>query len=184
MNGKSCLRTMMMLVLLVLISSIGVSAASVTKVTYKRNTYANYKQSATIKGYTKSGKNVWTYKTSKQSATELDSARCITNSKYVFIIDNNKYVRLNKNTGKVLVKKTLPRAIWGAIMKLDSSNNLYCIGYYSDTLYKIKPSGKVAWKQKFPSNCWWPYKIKVTKSKVSVKFDCAGNPKTKSVKNR
>ena len=129
-----------------------------------------------------SGKTVWKYKTSKQPFTELNSANYVVKGKSVFLIDNDTYIRIRKSDGKVLVKKKLPSAIWGAKLKVDSSNYLYAIGYYGSTLYKISSKGIIKWSHTFVSDYYWPYKISIMKNTVTVYFEGERKGKNKTGK--
>lgn len=150
------------------------AAAKVVKVTNTSKDVAGGKSIFLIQGKTSAGKVVWTYKTSAQEQTELTSASMKVKGNYVYVIDNNKYIRLKKSTGKVLVKKTLKSSIWGAVMKVDNDGCLYAIGYYGSALYKINKNGKTLWKHEFPEDCYWAYKIAFKGSKVIVVFDNGG----------
>lgn len=151
------------------------------KTTYK---YSNDKSYEVIKGIDSAGKTVWKYKTSKQIATELNASTAIVKGNYVYVIDNDTYIRLKKSNGKVVVKKKLGIAhgIYGAVLKVDKDKNLYAIGYYSNALYKISSKGKLLWTHTFPEEYFWAYKIRLSGKKVYVDFDCAGSPVTGSCK--
>ena len=150
------------------------AAAKVTKVTKTMKAASGGKSRFLIQGKTSSGSVVWTYKTSAQEQTELDSANIEVKGNDVYVIDNNKYIRLKKSSGKVVVKKKLKDKIWGACMKADDDGCLYAIGYYSSTLFKINKSGKTLWSHKFSDDCYWAYKIAFKGSKVIVVFDNGG----------
>ena len=152
------------------------AAATVTKVTMKAKSTGKGRARFWVQGKTSSGKVVWTYKTRALVQTELDSANCKATKKYVYIVDNNLFIRLNKNTGKVLAKKKFAGkyGLYGATLKVDKKGNLYTIGYYNSTLYKINKNGKVLWKHSFPNDIYWAYKIELKNDKVYVTFDEGG----------
>lgn len=173
--------TFLLALVLAFLPGQSAEAADAVKVQHKQK-YADGKQYGVIKGLDSSGKTVWTYKTSKQEATELDSTSVITKGSFVYIIDNKSYIRLKKSTGKVAVKKNLKisDSTWSAALQVDSDKNLYAIGYYGSTLYKISKDGKLLWKHAFPTEYYWPTKIKVSGGKVTVSFDGDGNAFTAS----
>jgi hypothetical protein len=145
---------------------------------YKKNN--RYYQSAVIYGKTKSGKTVWKYKTSRCLATELDSASWKVKGNSVYIIDNATFIRLNKQTGKVVSKKKLDSSysLWSATMYIDGDGNLYAIGYYGSEIIKCTKNGVVKWSHRIiNSNYYWPYKIKLSGKKLTVFFDGDSNYK-------
>lgn len=145
---------------------------TVTKVTSKQY-YKNNKQYSVISGKTKKGKTVWKYKTSQCTATELNSTGFKVKGSYVYMIDNTTYIKLKKQTGKVVYKKKFKSSYvgWSPSMYVDGSGNLYSIGYYSSRLVKFSPKGKVLWTSNIGRNYYWPYKITASGSKVTVYFE-------------
>ncbi len=128
--------------------SFNVSAAKVTKVSGTIKCTGN-QQHTVIKGKTSNGKTVWTFKSSKAFAAGPASVNMRYDSKYVYIMDCSTYIRLAKNTGKVLVKKKISCMNGhGTTMCLDSSGNLYAVNKYNEYCVKINRSGKVLWKYK------------------------------------
>lgn len=146
------------------------AAGKVTKVTSKTFYPGNYKQYTIIYGKNNSGKIIWRYKSNKYTATELDAVSYTVQKDNVYILENNKFIRLNKQTGKCIVRKNVKTSIWGATMKIDSKGSLYAQGYYGDTVYKFNKSGKILWKRKI-KNCYWPYKMSLSNNKLTVYYD-------------
>lgn len=172
LRSKKVLAVFLCLVMTIAIVSTGKEsdAATVTKVTMSGGKVVNGKMGFIIKGCTSSGKVVWTYKTSRQRQTELYSASMCVKGSFVYVIDNNKYIRLKKSNGKVVVKKKC-RKMWDATMKVDADGNLYAIGYYDSVLVKINKKGTTLWTHSFPKEYYWAYKIKLKGNKVVVTFD-------------
>ena len=143
--------------------------SKVTKVTITRS-YPNDYEIATIRGIDKHKHTVWVYKTKKYPATELDCTGYMVHGNYVYVYEGNKLVALNKQTGKKLW--TLKNVNFSSsIYTFDKSNNLYIVGYYGNTLYKISTKGKVKWHKHLDSTkCFWPYGIKISGSKIRVYF--------------
>lgn len=167
------------LILLACILGFSVSVYAkdtVAKVTSKR--YSNSKtQYSVISGKTQAGKTVWKYTTSKFTATELDSASYKVRGSYVYLIDhtanNMLYIKLNKQTGKVVCRKKFSSSynMGGAAMYVDSSGNLYSMGYYNDWIAKFSSKGKLLWKKKINSKYYWPSKMTASNNKLTVYFD-------------
>lgn len=181
LKGMSKIMPLLILfILCVIIPTKTSSAASVSKVTCQYK-YSSYKQYAIISGKTSSGKTVWKYTSAKYPATELDAVTMKTKGNSVYILEGRKYIRLGKNTGRVLANRTVLPATesWGSpAMAISNSGNLYAIGYYDSVVYRISSSGKVIWKRNINySDCYWPYKITLSPGKVNVFFDPPVNGK-------
>ena len=149
------------------------SAAKVSKVTCDVK-YNNSYQYAVIRGKTSGGKTVWTYKSAKYTATELAAVAMKTKGSYVYVLEGRKYVRLGKQSGRVLVKKNvLPSGYgWGSpAMVVSSTGNLYAMGYYDDTVYRISKNGTVDWKRSIKDPYYWPYKMKLSSGTLTIYFD-------------
>ena len=121
-----------------------VRAADKTKVVMKYH-YKNSKQYAVFKGK-RDGQIKWVYKTKKRVSGMLDNVGYIIKGDNVYIMDCDTYIRLNRNSGKVKVKKNTGVVNAGPRMVLDNSDNLYSIGADSSTLIKVNNSGKLIWK--------------------------------------
>lgn len=174
LKGMSKIMPLLILFILCVIApSRTSSAATVSKVTCQYK-YASSKQYAIISGKTSSGKTVWKYTSAKYPATELDAVGMKTKGNSVYILEGRKYIRLGKNTGRLLAKTTvLPsNDRWGSpVMTVSSSGSLYTIGYYDSTVYRISNAGKVIWKRDISSPYYWPYKITLSPGKVTVSYD-------------
>jgi hypothetical protein len=154
--------------------------AKVTNVDSKLCSYEKndeYYQYKIIYGKAKNGKTVWKYKTSKCLATELDSATWKVKGNSVYIIDDTTFIRLNKQTGKVVSKKKLDSSydLWSASMYVDGDGNLYSIGYYGSKIVKCTKNGVVKWVKDIDENYYWPYKIELSGNKLTVFFDGDSN---------
>ena len=172
-QSKNVWKILLLTMLLVSTMIITASAATASKVTYKR-TYTNSKESVTIWGKTSSGKTVWTYRSASYTAAQCNAVTVKTKGSYVYVLEGRKYVRLSKKTGKVLAKKNvLPSGCsWGSPTVVISSNgNLYAMGYLDSTVYRISKSGTVAWKTKIKDSCYWPAKMKLTSGSLTIYFE-------------
>lgn len=152
---------------------ITASAAKVSKVTYKRS-YTGGKESVTVWGKTSSGKIVWTYRSASYTAAQCNAVTVKTKGSYVYVLEGRKYVRLGRQSGRVLAKKNvLPSGwSWGSPAVVISSNgNLYAMGYLDNTVYRISKSGTVAWKRKIKDSYFWPAKMKLTSSSLTIYFE-------------
>ena len=130
-QSKNVWKILLLTMLLVSTMIITASAATASKVTYKRS-IASGKESVTIWGKTSSGKTVWTYRSASYTAAQCNAVTVKTKGSYVYVLEGRKYVRLSKKTGKVLAKKNvLPSGwSWGSPTVVISSNgNLYAMGY-------------------------------------------------------
>ncbi len=158
----------------VMLPRMNVQAATAVKVKMTRK-YENDSQYFIIKGLDSAGKKVWKYKTSKCDATELDSARMKVKGKYVYVIDDKKFIRIKKSNGEAVVKKkfTDDNAIWGTTMLVDEDKNTYAIGYYNSELYKINKNGKVLWSRSFDEKYYWATKLTKDGKKLTVTFEGA-----------
>lgn len=62
----------------------------------------------------------------------------------VYIIDDKTFVRLSKQTGKVLAKKSSKYLDgWMGAMAVDNNGNSYSIGKYATYLVKVNKAGTV-----------------------------------------
>ncbi|HIQ98061.1 MAG TPA: PQQ-binding-like beta-propeller repeat protein [Candidatus Limivivens merdigallinarum] len=163
----------LLMVSCLLVSGITVSArAAVTKVTDVNN-YKNGKQSMVIYGKTRTGKNVWKYKSKSYTATELSAVSYKVWKNRVYIVEGKTLTILNKQTGKALLKRkrVFSQNMGSAVMYIDKGGNLYTTGYYGDVIYKISPKGKVLWKRTVSSSCYWPTKIRISGNRLVVYYD-------------
>lgn len=146
----------------------------VTKVTDKWHYYKegnHYYQYGTIYGKTKKGKTIWSFNTSKCTATELRSASWITKGSYVYIIDGRRFLRLNKQNGKIISMKKSASVGGSATMYVDGQGSLYAMGYYGNRVTKFTKKGVVKWNRKIKKSYYWPYKIAISGNKLTVYFD-------------
>ena len=172
-QSKNVWKILLLTMLLASTMIITASAATASKVTYKRS-IASGKESVTIWGKTSSGKTVWTYRSASYTAAQCNAVTVKTKGSYVYVLEGRKYVRLSKKTGKVLAKKNvLPSGwSWGSPTVVISSNGtLYAMGYLDSTVYRISKSGTVAWKTKIKDSCYWPAKMKLTNSSLMIYFE-------------
>lgn len=174
-QSKNVWKILLLTMLLVSTMIITASAATASKVTYKRS-IASGKESVTIwgktsSGKTSSGKTVWTYRSASYTAAQCNAVTVKTKGSYVYVLEGRKYVRLSKKTGKVLAKKNvLPSGwSWGSPTVVISSNgNLYAMGYLDSTVYRISKSGTVAWKRDLKNPYYWGYKMKLSDGKLTI----------------
>ena len=129
-----------------------------------------YKSYHVLTGVTANGTKVWKYKTAKNYVTELSSVGFKIVGKYVYVFDYGKFIKIKKDTGKVVFKKkNNVFKIGGIVLNADAQGNAYAQGYYSDVVFKISPKGKVLWKTDMSkTGYYWPYKIKIGKNKIKV----------------
>ncbi len=157
MKQNKQFRIAVLMILCVLSVMVSASAAHVSKVTCKEYYTRDY-QYAVIRGRTSSGKTVWTYKSAKYEPTELSAVRMKTRGKYVYVLEGRKYVRLGKQSGRVLVKKNvLPSgcSCGSPVMLVSKSGALYAMGYYSTEVYRISQNGTVKWKTDLGDPYFW-----------------------------
>lgn len=179
---KSLKRVIAVLVIMLTLGLACMPAAAASKEKAakisKTATYRNNKEQCTIWGKTAAGKVVWKYKCTKRRAAELSGVSFITYKNYVYLIDGRTFIKLNKQNGKkLLTKKNLFPEIQGsAAMCVDKNGNLYVTGFYSDTIYKISPKGKMIWSRRVKNECYWPSKIKYSKNKLTVCYDGNNSP--------
>ena len=157
-----------------------VEAATVTKVTHVVKTYQTSgfpKQYTLITGKTSSGKTVQTYKTKACATAGGRSATLQVKGSSVYIVDDKTFVRLSKQTGKVLAKKSSKYLYgWMGAMAVDNNGNSYSMGKYATYLVKVNKSGTVKWKCNMNAYNGYDFADKVTVSgnKVTVRFGYAG----------
>lgn len=173
-----------MLFILICIIIVGADSTSVFAKTNKvvkvkiEGKYGNYKQWHIISGVDKSGKTIWKYRTKKYVATELDATTCKVYKNSVIIFENGKFRKLDKQTGKVIIKgkKTIIPA-YSITFTCDKNGNIYAAGYYDNSVYKISPKGKVLWKTNVQkTEKYWPYKLKFSNGKLKVWYDGSLSP--------
>lgn len=160
----------------VLLGAVPVSAkTTVSKVTCTR-VDKNGRQYFVMYGKTSTGKKVWKYTSKTYTSTELNALSYKTVGNKVYIIEGRMLPVLNKQTGKALLKKNpfFAKNKSGMVMYVDSAGNLYTTGYYERVIYKISPKGKVLWKKTVRSDCYWPYKMKISGNKLVVYYEGEG----------
>ncbi|MCR4904203.1 MAG: zinc-ribbon domain-containing protein [Butyrivibrio sp.] len=153
--------------------------SSVVNVTIEGKTDDGIMQYFIIRGLDDTGNTVWEYKTSEYPGAELDSTSMCLSGDYVYVLDVNKYIRLNKSSGEVVAESVYAAeddSAFGATMYVDDEMNLYAIGFYSNTLYKIDKEANLLWKHEFSYDFYWPDEIKLKDGNVIVTFDCDCNP--------
>lgn len=94
----------------------------------------------------------------------------------VYIIDNNFYIRLSKQTGRVLAKKSSKYLQGYGVMTVDSKGYTYSVGKYATYLVKVNKAGNVKWECNMNAYSGYEFADKVTVSgnKVTVRFGYAG----------
>ena len=114
------------------------------KQTYKQNS-STFKLMSILKGYSKSKKLIWTYKTDWVVQTELENiSPYFKNGNLVYLVTNGKVIALDVNTGKV---KWKTKNIAGASIHyaFDKKGTLYIGGFYGPDAIAINKKGKVLW---------------------------------------
>ena len=150
------------------------AAAKVTKIaqSYIEDT-ENSRQRSVIKGYTKAGKLVWTYKTGWAVQTELETiSSYFQKGSIVYLVVEGKVIALNKNTGKVLWKT---KSIAGASVHyaFDKKGVLYIGGYDGPNVVAIDKKGKILWQVADASKgkAYWSYKINLLSDKIEIAYE-------------
>lgn len=169
-QSKNVWKILLLTMLLASTMIITASAATASKVTYKRS-IASGKESVTIWGKTSSGKTVWTYRSASYTAAQCNAVTVKTKGSYVYVLEGRKYVRLSKKTGKVLAKKNvLPSGRgWGSpVVVISSNGNLYAMNYLDTKVYRISKTGQVAWKRDLKNPYYWGYKMKLSDGKLTI----------------
>ncbi len=182
--SKLFFMTLLTIVCITAFSRPAAAQPKVTKVTQTRydSNSPTYKQYSVLRGKTAAGKTVWTYKSGKMPATELTSVSYKVYKNYVYVLDasDRSFVKLHKQTGKVLLRKKNAFPVsYSHTMLIDSQENLYTMGAYRDTVYKISKKGTLLWKRKIRDAYYWPYKMKHTTGTITVYF--SGDPSYKAV---
>ena len=173
---QQILLTSLLFVFSILIISIPAQAAKPAATTVKSKTsYANSKESMTVKGLDAKKKVVWKYVTKKYTATELPRTKCIVRKDKVYVFESSKIVVLRKKDGKQLwtAKKVSPA---GHLYKFDKNDNLYVTGYYDNYVYKVSTKGKILWKTNTTkANNYWPYKISISGNQMTILYEINNN---------
>jgi outer membrane protein assembly factor BamB len=150
------------------------AATTVTtiKQTYQQNSSTS-KQMSTLKGYSKSKKLIWTYKTEWVIQTELENiSPYFKNGNFVYIVADGKVIALDLNTGKV---KWKTKNIAGASIHyaFDKKGTLYIGGFYGPDIVAINKKGKVLWTVKDASKgkTYWPIEINLLTDKIEIIYD-------------
>ena len=145
-----------------------VTVKTTTKTPTKEN---NVKMYGVVKGLDKNGKVVWTYRTPKETPTEISCVLCKTKGNSVYVVTAGRFIRLKKSNGKEVCN--VKNVDFSGATTLDVQNGVcYTSAYYGNYLLKISKDGEILWKTGFDTTKYfWPYKVKVTKKKVKVWFD-------------
>lgn len=124
-----------------------------------------------IRGINAKKKTVWKYKTKTCPATQLTQTKCVVRKNRVYIFEGSTLRVVKKSNGKKLwIRKNITLA--GHMLTFDSKNNLYIIGYYEDTVYKISSKGKILWQTDISeTGNIWPYKLKCKNNKLVIYFE-------------
>ncbi|WP_026523338.1 zinc ribbon domain-containing protein [Butyrivibrio sp. MB2005] len=139
-------------------TSSGNAANYVKYVSVENKSDDQINQYSIVRGVRMDGKAAWQYITEEYPGAELNSASVCVNGEHVYIIDENTYIRLNKQTGETEAKNlfTEEGGISGAIMAADDNMNLYAMGYYDNYLYKFSKDGSIVWMYDFMDEYYWP----------------------------
>ena len=178
MKKKKLVLAALLFMICMLFGTVPVSAkTTVTKVTCTR-VNKNNRQYFVMYGKTNTGRQVWKYTSKTYTATELNALSYQVHGNRIYIIEGRNLILLNKQTGK----KTLTRnALFknnksGMVMYIDSAGNLYTTGYYERVIYKISSKGKLLWSKTVRSDCYWPYKMKISGNRLAVYYEGEGSP--------
>lgn len=146
------------------------AAPRVTKVTMVKKSGA--KEYAILKGKTKSGKTVWTYKTRKYKPHQVFDVTHQEDSKQVYVYANGYMTRLSKQTGRVLFNAKKNREAAGCFRFRVYKGYIYGASWLSEYTMKISKKGKVVWKKKTNPNSKYGAVTKVTykKGRIYVKY--------------
>lgn len=133
----------------------------------------NSRQRSVLKGYTKAGKLVWTYKTGWAVQTELETiSPYFKKNNIIYVVVEGKVIALSNNTGKVLWKT---KSVAGASVHyaIDKKGVLYIGGYYGPDVVAINKKGKVLWQVADASSgkAYWPVKINLLSDKIEIVYD-------------
>ena len=173
---RQILLTLLLFVFSILIISIPTQAAKPAATTVKSKTsYANSKESMTVRGLDAKKKVVWKYVTKKYTATELPRTKCIVRKDKVYVFESSKIVVLRKKDGKQLwTAKKVSAA--GHLCKFDKNDNLYVTGYYDNYVYKVSTKGKILWKTNASkANNYWQYKISISGNQMTILYEMNNN---------
>lgn len=175
MKKKNCQKSLLLLLFLLVgicLSGAPAQAAGGKAVKVKSTrTYSNYMEQMTVRGVNKNGKTIWKYTTKRYNATELNSTQCVVHKNRVYVFEGSTLKVFKKSNGKkIWVRKNITPE--GYVLTFDGQNNLYVIGYYDDTVYKISSKGKILWKTDISSTGnYWPYKLKCKNNKLFIYFE-------------
>ena len=163
------------------------SSKKVVKIKDKGICLKNAKGYHILTGITADGTKVWKYKTKKVTFTELDDIAYKIVGNYVYLFEYGNFVKIKKDTGKVVVKKkNKVFKVGGVTFNTDKKGNAYAQGYYSNVVFKVSPKGKVLWKKDISkTGYYWAYKIKIGKNAIKVVYcgDSGSGTITYSQKN-
>jgi hypothetical protein len=158
---KRVIAVLMLLTLFLLpLQSFG---AEVTDVELKRTgTEASGGLTYRVLGKTSKGKTVWTYSSSRTGAGQYDPVSIFVSGDLVYILDGTKtparFLKLKKNTGKILKKKSVKNVSGSSVINLDNRGYLI-VAARDGRLARITDSGKVLWT--VPQEGGGAYKIDV-----------------------
>lgn len=152
--------------------AVTVQAAAAKTVKCEQKYNSSGKNWAVFKGLTKSGKVVWTYKTPKREAAQLVYSGYTVTKKYVYIVDNNKFIKLKLKNGKKVLSKKLSKKIGGSPAVLaDQSGNFYVVGYLGTRVLKYNTKGKKLWVSpdlEKKTGLIWFYDLKLSGNTLTV----------------
>ena len=123
--------------------------AEVTDVELKRTgTEASGGLTYRVLGKTSKGKTVWTYSSSRTGAGQYGPVSIFVSGDLVYILDGTKtparFLKLKKNTGKILKKKSVKNVSGSSVINLDNRGYLI-VAARDGRLARITDSGKVLW---------------------------------------
>lgn len=127
------------------------------------------KESTVVKGK-KNGKTIWTFKTGKYEAAQLDRTYCYVKKNRVYIFEDNKITVLNQKNGKKVFSKKY-KGVSGNAVKIDDKGNIYTSLYFEPTVTKISPKGKRVWQKDLSKKgLFWSGPIQIKGGKVIIKY--------------
>ena len=174
---RQILLTLLLFVFSILIISIPTQAAKPAATTVKSKTsYANSKESMTVRGLDAKKKAVWKYVTKKYTATELPRTKCIVRKDKVYVFESSKIVVLRKKDGKQVMDCKKNQVLQDTFANLTKNDNLYVTGYYDNYVYKVSTKGKILWKTNASkANNYWPYKISISGNQMTILYEMNDN---------
>ena len=127
--------------------------------------YENGYEYNTVHAYDDMWRQVWSYNCTPGVAMQPCRASISESPDYVYLIEPLQYLKLDKQTGEVLI--TTPVLVGGSPqMCMDPQGNIYVVGYHIDNVdggivYCIQDDGVIKWELDLDDDFWWPYNLTV-----------------------